>query len=156
MENLRTAEKKEVLCVLDEAHLLDKDTLEEFRFLLNYGYDSVSPMSLVLVGQTELWETKLRLQRYAAISQRIDLNIVLERLDRSETGKYMASHLSYAGCTQEIFTSGAEDEIYKVSGGIPRMINRICEKTLLYACQQQKRLVDEHMVRYVADHEMIG
>lgn len=156
VENLRTAEKKEVICVLDEAHLLDRETLEEFRFLLNYGYDSESPMSLVLVGQTELWDTKLRLQRYAAISQRIDLNIVLERLDRAETGKYMAAHMGYAGCTQDVFTSGAEEEIYKVSCGIPRMINRICEKTLLYAYQQQKRLADEHMVRYVADHEMIG
>ena len=42
------------------------------------------------------------------------------------------------------------------SAGIPRMINRICEKTLMYAYQQQKRLIDEHMVRFVADHEMVG
>ena len=44
----------------------------------------------------------------------------------------------------------------KLSAGIPRMINRICEKTLMYAYQQQKRLIDEHMVRFVADHEMVG
>ena len=71
--------------VLDEAHLLGKETLEEFRFLLNYRFDSASPMSLILVGQTELWDQKLRLQSYAAIRQRIDMNIVLNRLDRAET-----------------------------------------------------------------------
>jgi type II secretory pathway, component exeA (predicted ATPase) len=110
------------------AHLLGKETLEEFRFLLNYRFDSASPMSLILVGQTELWDQKLRLQSYAAIRQRIDMNIVLNRLDRAETGKYIAAHMAYADVKQDLFTSGAEDEIFKVSAGIPRMINRICEK----------------------------
>lgn len=151
-----TEQKKKVVCVLDEAHLLGKDMLEELRFLLNYKFDSTSPMSLVLVGQTELWEQKLKLQAYEAIRQRIDMNIVLGRLDRAETGKYIAAHMAYAGAGKETFTSGAEDEVYKISAGIPRMINRVCEKALMYACQQQKRLLDEHMVRFVADHEMLG
>lgn len=133
-----------------------KDMLEELRFLLICRFDSTSPMSLVLVGQTELWEQKLKLQAYEAIRQRIDMNIVLGRLDRAETGKYVATHMAYAGAGKEIFTSGAEDEVYKISAGIPRMINRVCEKALMYACQQQKRLVDEHMVRFVADYEMLG
>lgn len=140
----------------DSKRQLQKETLEEFRFLLNYRFDSASPMSLILVGQTELWDQKLRLQSYAAIRQRIDMNIVLNRLDRAETGKYIAAHMAYAGVKQDLFTSGAEDEIFKVSAGIPRMINRICEKTLMYAYQQQKRLIDEHMVRFIADHEMVG
>ena len=140
----------------DSKRQLQKETLEEFRFLLNYRFDSASPMSLILVGQTELWDQKLRLQSYAAIRQRIDMNIVLNRLDRAETGKYIAAHMAYAGVKQDLFTSGAEDEIFKVSAGIPRMINRICEKTLMYAYQQQKRLIDEHIVRFVADHEMVG
>ncbi len=105
IENVRTVQKKRVVFVLDEAHLLGKETLEEFRFLLNYRFDSTSPMSLA---------------------------------------------------RQDLFTSGAEDEIFKVSAGIPRMINRICEKTLMYAYQQQKRLIDEYMVRFVADHEMVS
>ena len=85
IETVRTVQKKKVVFVLDEAHLLGKETLEEFRFLLNYRFDSASPMSLILVGQTELWDQKLRLQSYAAIRQRINMNIVLNRLDRAET-----------------------------------------------------------------------
>lgn len=52
---------------MDQIHLLEKETIEEFRFLLNYRFDFESPMALVLVGQTELWEDKLRLKRYDAV-----------------------------------------------------------------------------------------
>ena len=155
VENISISQGKSVVCILDEAHLLDKETLEEFRFLLNCNFDSESPMALILVGQRELWDQKLRLQTYAAIRQRIYMKIFLERLDLSEVHSYIASHLAYAGCKGELFTSDAEEEIYKVSGGIPREINAVCEKTLLYAYQSQKRLIDGHMVRFVADGEML-
>ena len=155
IELLRGLRGQKVVCVLDEAHLLEKETIEEFRFLLNYRFDSMSPMALILVGQSELWDEKLRLRKYAAVRQRIDINCVLPHLSRSETEKYIRSHLQYAGCEQELFTSIAVDEIYKLSSGIPRMINRICEKALMYASQQQYRLVDDHVITYVADHEML-
>ena len=110
---------------------------------------------LVLVGQTELWD-KLRLQRYAAVRQRIDIICVLPHLDRAETGKYIHAHLAYAGGRQDIFTDRAIDDIFKESTGIPRRINRLCEKSLMYAGQQGKRLIDEHIVQYVTEHEMLG
>jgi type II secretory pathway predicted ATPase ExeA len=155
VEIIRGVQHKKVVCVLDEAHLLEKETIEEFRFLLNYKFDSMSPMALVLVGQTELWD-KLRLQRYAAVRQRIDINCVLPHLDRPETEMYINSHLNYADGRQDIFTDKALDEIYKESTGIPRRINRICDGSLMYASQQNKRLIDEHLVRYVLEHEMLG
>ena len=155
VEIIRGVQGKKVVCILDEAHLLEKETIEEFRFLLNYKFDSMSPMALVLAGQTELWE-KLRLQRYAAVRQRIDINCVLPHLDRSETERYIDSHLSYARGRQDIFTDKALDEIYRESTGIPRRINRICDGSLMYASQQNKRLIDEHLVRYVLEHEMLG
>ena len=155
IEIIRGVQKKKVVCVLDEAHLLEKETLEEFRFLLNYRFDSMSPMALILVGQTELWEEKLRLQRYAAIRQRIDINCVLPHLDRSETEQYIASHLAYAEGSLQIFTDKALDEICRESSGIPRMVNRICEKCLMYAFQQRKKLIDDYMVRFVVEHEIM-
>ena len=155
LETIWKVQGKKVVCILDEAHLLEKETLEEFRFLLNTEYDSESNLALILVGQKELWDKRLRLQSYAAIRQRIDISILLGRLERAEVSKYIRSHLDYAGYTGELFTSDAEDEIFRVSGGIPRMINRICEKSLMYAYQQKKRMIDGHMVTYVADHEML-
>lgn len=64
--------------------------------------------------------------------------------------------MNYSGCAQEVFTTKALDEIHKVSAGIPRMINRICEKALMYAFQNQKRLIDDYMIKYVVEHEMLG
>lgn len=156
LEIIRGIQHRKVICILDEAHLLEKETLEEFRFLLNYRFDSVSPMAVVLVGQTELWENKLKLQRYVAIRQRIDMYCTLPHLDRAETESYIRSHLDYAGCKQELFTSGAIDEIQRISTGTMRVINRVCEKTLMYAAQNQKHLIDDHMVRYTAEHEMLS
>ena len=156
IEIIRGVHHQKVVCVLDEAHLLEKETIEEFRFLLNYRFDSMSPMALILVGQSELWEDKLRLRRYAAVRQRIDINCVLPRLDRAETEKYIHSHLTYAGCDQAIYTARAVDEIYKISAGIMRILNRICEKSLMYAYQQHRRLIDDQDITFISDHEMVG
>lgn len=155
IEIIHGVQKRQVVCVLDEAHLIDKETLEEFRFLLNFNYDSMSPMALILVGQTELME-KLKLQRYAAIRQRIDLCCHLPHLDRAQTGEYVGCHIRYSGCDHDLFTDKALDEVYRISTGTLRIINRICEKSLMYAYQQKKKIIDDHMVRYVTEHEMLG
>ena len=156
VEILRGVHGLKVVCVLDEAHLLEKETIEEFRFLLNYRFDSMSPMALVLVGQSELWDEKLRLKRYAAVRQRIDINCVLPHLDRPETEKYVKSHLAYAGVTgQELFSRRALDEIHRLSSGIPRLINRVCEKCLMYGVQQSLRIIDDKDVLFVSEHEML-
>ncbi len=154
VELIRAMQHKKCVIILDEAHLLDKETLEEFRFLLNYQFDSMSPTALVLVGQNELWENKLRLRRYAAIRQRIDMRCTLPHLDRAETERYIKAHMAYAGCGNEVFTDKAIDEVFRISTGIPRVVNRVCEKSLMYAFQRQKHLIDDYSVRYVADHEL--
>jgi len=154
VELIRLIQHKKAVIILDEAHLLDKETLEEFRFLLNYQFDSTSPTALVLVGQNELWDDKLRLRRYAAICQRIDMRCTIPHLDRAETERYIRAHMSYAGCDSDVFTDKAIDEAYRVSTGIARIINRVCEKSLMYAFQRQKHLIDDYTVRFVADHEL--
>ena len=142
--------------LLDEAHLLEKETIEEFHFLLNYRFDSESPMALVLVGQTELWEDKLRLKRYDAVRQRIDINCVLPHLNRAETEKYIQSHLVYAGIKdRDLFSRRAVDEVFRISSGTPRLINRICEKALMYGCQQNLQILDDQDILYVSEHEML-
>ncbi len=67
IEVIQTVQKKRVVCVLHEVHLLDKEMSEEFRCMLNYRFESENPMTLVLVGQTNLWDNKLKLQCYTAI-----------------------------------------------------------------------------------------
>jgi type II secretory pathway predicted ATPase ExeA len=141
--------------IIDEAHLLSKEMLEEIRFLLNFKMDSQSPMALILSGQAELWD-RLKLQSYAAIRQRIDIHCVLGRLDRARTTEYISSQLSFAGSEREIFTEAAIDEVFKFSGGIPRLINKACSETLLYGSQNRKTLLDDRMVKLVVEQELIG
>ena len=164
------------VAIVDEAHLLSKEMLEEIRFLLNFKMDSQSPhdfrfaktrpktwragifrslMALILSGQTELWD-KLKLQSYAAIRQRIDIPCILTRLDRSRTTEYITAQLAFAGTDKELFTEAAIDEVFKFSSGIPRLINKACSESLMFGAQNRKTILDDRMVKIVVEQELIG
>ena len=113
----------------------------------------MNPMGLILTGQNELWD-KLRMQRYAAIRQRIDIKCELPQYDRSQTGEYIQSHLRYAAGTQDIFTDKAIDEIYQYSAGSARAINKVCTHCLMNAAQRNKKLIDDYTVRTVIAGEL--
>ena len=141
------------VCVVDEAHLLSFDMLEEIRFLLNVKFDSVSPIALILAGQPELWKERLSLQKCEAIRQRIDIQSTLNHYDRSRTGEYIRHHLSYAGAENDIFTEKAIEKIYGYSKGIPRIIDKVCTNVLIYGSQNRMRLIDDHAVQTVLECE---
>lgn len=138
--------------IVDEAHLLKDAMLEEIRFLINFEMDSMSPLSLILVGQTELKE-KLRLKSMEAISQRVTVKFHLDGLTRPGTEDYMLTHLKAAGVSNPIFTEEAINEIFQFTGGIPRKINNICEKCLLDGYIQEKKLIDDILVKRVIKNE---
>jgi len=139
--------------IVDEAHLLARDMVEEIRFLLNFKMDSQSPMALILAGQTELWE-KLRLQSYAAIRQRIDVQCGLGHMDRLQTAEYLKTHLAYAGCEKDIFSDAAIDDIFQFSGGVSRLVNKACTSILLYGAQNRKSIIDDRMAKLVIECEL--
>lgn len=139
--------------IVDEAHLLDKEMLEEIRFLLNFKMDSQSPLALILAGQTELWD-KLKLQSYAAIRQRIDIQCGLGHLDRQQTSEYIQSHLAFAGCEKDIFSEAAIDDMFLFSSGIPRLINKACTCSLIFGAQNRKSIIDDRMVKLVIECEL--
>lgn len=141
------------IVVVDEAHLLSKDMLEEIRFLLNFKMDSYSPLSLILVGQSELRET-LSKQIYEAISQRVQVRYHMPPFERKETEGYIGKHLENAGRALELFSDAAIDIIHEYTGGIARKINNVCTAGLLYAMSQNKRSIDDHMVSHVIEMEL--
>ena len=140
------------VCVCDECHLLSREMLEEIRFLLNVKLDSISPMGLILTGQTELWQ-KLQLQAYTAIRQRIDIQSVINHYDRSQTGAYICHQMKNAGSTSEIFTEAAMDAVHQYSAGTARIIDKVCTSLLLYGSQSRKRIIDDHAVKLVLECE---
>lgn len=152
IEIMRGVHGRHPVVIVDEAHLLDREMLEEVRFLLNVNMDAMSPMALMLVGQSELWD-RLKLQSFAAIRQRIDLQYKLPHYDRSEVEAYIGASLAYAGATSDIFSSAAMEEIHLYTSGTPRLINKVCTHCLIYGAQSGKRIIDDHMVKDVLEGE---
>lgn len=153
IELMRGIHGLQPVVVVDEAHLLDREMLEEVRFLLNFRMDAQSPMTLILVGQSELWD-KFQLQAYAAIRQRIDLQCKLPHFDRAQVGEYVKRHLDYAGADRDIFSDGAVDEIFRFSTGAARLVNKACTHCLIYGAQNGRRIIDDHMVKLVIQGEL--
>jgi general secretion pathway protein A len=153
IELMRGIHRLQPVVVVDEAHLLDREMLEEVRFLLNFKMDAQSPMALILVGQSELWD-RLNLQACAAIRQRIDLQCKLPHYDRAQTGDYIRRHMTFAGAEHDIFTDGAIDDIYRFSSGAARLINKVCTHALIYGSQNKHRIIDDHMIKRVIQGEL--
>jgi len=139
--------------VVDEAHLLSHEMLEEIRFLLNLDMDSKSSCSLILVGQTEL-RSKLKLQIHQAIDGRVDMRFQLEAMESEETAIYVKQHLERVKCSREIFTDSALKVIYDYSGGMPRKVNKVAQLSLMAAASQEKQLIDDYLVKEVILSEL--
>jgi len=139
--------------IIDEAHLLSAGMLEETRFLLNNDLDSQNPMSLVVVGQSEL-RAKLSKEIFEPITQRIDFRFALDPFDRAQTQDYIHAHMRYAGESREIFSPSAVDAIFHFSGGVARKINKACSLSLLYAAQKTMHTIDGGVIQYVAEQEL--
>jgi type II secretory pathway predicted ATPase ExeA len=150
---LQAVHHQKPVVVVDEAHLLDREMLEEVRFLLNTEMDSVSPMSLILAGQSELRE-RLNMQLYTAIKQRVNIVCQMPCFDRHETGEYINHQLHAAGAQSDIFSEAATDAVYRFSDGIARVINKVCTHCLIYGAQNNHKIIDDHMVARIVEGEM--
>lgn len=127
--------------MIDEAHLLKGDMLQEVRFLTNFQLDSVLPLALLLVGQPELQAT-LRLRVFKPITQRMNVRYHLESLDLQGVKDYIEHHLEMVGSTHPVFTDEAVNAIYTYTRGISREINNVCTACLLDAVLRKEKLVD--------------
>ena len=152
IEVMRGVGHKRLVVIVDESHLLSKEMFEEIRFLLNYHMDSENPLALILAGQTELWD-KLKLQSLRAVQHRIDVKCFLNPFDFSRTKAYIERQLIYSGHEGPIFSDDAQQLIHEYSGGIPRLINRACSQSLIFAYQSHRNIVDDRMVRQVLESE---
>ena len=135
-----------VVLVLDEAHLLDTDQLEELRLLTNADMDSHSPFAALLVGQPTL-RRRIKLGTFAALDQRIALRYTMTGMTRDETSSYVGHHLKLAGRSDTLFSDDALNLIHQVSRGLPRAINNLAVQALVAAYATNKTIVDESSAR---------
>jgi len=123
-------DNKNVLLIIDEAHRLSKELLEDIRLLSNIELPEKKLINIFLVGQNEINQT-LALQECRALRQRIMLNYQINPLSEIETFEYIKYRLKVAGTEINLFKRKAVQEIYRFSNGYPRLINKICDHALL-------------------------
>jgi type II secretory pathway predicted ATPase ExeA len=134
------------ILVLDEAHLLDADQLEELRLLTNSDMDSHSPFACLLLGQPTL-RRRIKLGTFAALDQRITLRYAMHGMTDTETGSYIGHHLKLAGRPDPLFSDDATALIHQISRGLPRAVNNLSLQALVAAYAGNKAIVDESSAR---------
>ncbi len=139
-----------VVVIIDEAHKLSSELLEEIRLLSNMETPHHKLVNIILVGQPEL-DKKLNEPGLLPLRQRINLNFKLLPLDQNETKEYIAVRLKKAGAVDaKIFTADAKELIYKYTRGIPRLINVLADHTMLSGYVKNLKIIDNQVVEECA------
>ncbi len=139
-----------VVLLIDEAQNLKPNVLEEVRMLSNLETETEKLIQLVLMGQPEL-KSKLWLRGLEQLRQRVTLHFHLTPLDAQETTAYIHHRLHVAGANSTpIFSPAAIAKIYGHTQGVPRLINSLCDRSLLTGYVNDTRLIDPAIIEEVA------
>lgn len=148
----RGSKRLTTVLIIDEAHHMSDDLLEEVRLLSNLETTDDKLLQIVLVGQPELDE-KLDSQGLRQLKQRIALRAHLGSLDLEETREYVSKRLEIAGADahrESIFSAEAIEAVHRYSQGLPRLVNTICENGLIAAYAKQSTIVTSDIIDDVA------
>jgi general secretion pathway protein A len=133
--------------IIDEAQHLSTEVLEEIRILSNLETNEQKLLQIVLVGQLNLLDV-LHDAKLRQLDQRISIRCLLKPLNREEVEAYITHRLWVArGSTAVTFAPKAIDLVHALSGGVPRMINLICDRALMAGCQAQTDKITEALIR---------
>ena len=142
---LVTEAKQQPVLVVDEAHHLRNDVLEDLRLLTNYQMDAENRLCLLLVGLSEL-RRRLSMSVHESLDQRIVVRHHLPGLTRDEMPRYLEHRLRLAGTELPLFTKPAFEILYQATNGMPRKVNRIAHYALTAAAiEQQQQVSDQHL-----------
>jgi type II secretory pathway predicted ATPase ExeA len=138
---------KKILLVIDEAQNLSRKVLEEVRLLSGLEAQKEKLLRIIIAGQPEL-SYKLDSPRLAQLMQRVRLRFHLGALTKRETHEYITHRLNVAGATgRTIFTPEACDVVFRYAGGVPRLVNILCDTAMLCGFAEERTQVDEALVK---------
>jgi general secretion pathway protein A len=143
------ARGRRTVLIVDEAQNLSAETLEQVRLLTNLETATTKLLQIILIGQPELRDL-LGQPGLRQLAQRITGRYHLSPLSTDETAGYVKHRMRVAGATAEAFTPSALREIHRLSGGIPRVINVVCDRALLGAFTREDHRVGASFVRQAA------
>lgn len=141
-------ENRRLVILVDEAHLLSEESLEEIRLLSNIENEKTKLVQIVLVGQNEIYHL-LNRDSQKSLKQRIVINRQLSPLNKRETREYIKHRLTVAGGDTNLFNRAALRLILKFSKGIPRLINQICDNALLIGYATDKQSIGPSIIQEV-------
>lgn len=142
----RYAAGKQVALIIDEAQNLGTEMLEELRMLSNINSDQDQILRIILIGQPELRE-QLGQDNLRQFAQRITADFHIKALGTKEVEGYIRRRLEVAGATRTIFPKNICELIYHATGGVPRLINVLCDLCLAYGYSAERDIVDEELLR---------
>jgi general secretion pathway protein A len=143
------ARGRRVVLIVDEAQNLSFETLEQVRLLTNLETATTKLLQIILIGQEEL-RSLLEQPSLRQLAQRITGRYHLSPLSADETSGYVKHRMRVAGATAEAFTTGALREVHRLSNGIPRVINVVCDRALLGAFTREDHRVGATYIRQAA------
>jgi putative secretion ATPase (PEP-CTERM system associated) len=142
---------KKILLVIDEAQNLSRKVLEEVRMLSGLESQKEKLLRIILAGQPEL-SHKLDSPRLQQLTQRVRLRFHLGALSKRETHDYITHRLNVAGANgRTIFDEAACDIVFRYAGGIPRLVNVLCDTAMLCAFAEERTVIDERLVKAAAE-----
>lgn len=148
-------EQRGVLLVVDEAQNLDVAKLEELRLLFNLNDRHGSVLQILLAGHTQLRE-RLQDPQLGAFVQRIGTDFSLEPFSQEDTRAYILHRVGAVGGSTSLFNDAACDLVYRYTEGNPRLINQLCETSLLYGFSEQVPSISGGLVREAAKDRLQG
>ena len=143
------AEDRRIVLIVDEAQTLSPALLEQVRLLTNLETAKRKLLQIVLIGQPELRQLLAR-GEMRQIAQRVTGRYHLEPLSAEDTVVYVKHRMKVAGARADVFSRSAIREIYRKSGGVPRLINVVSDRALLAAYTQDRTRIDRRLVRRAA------
>lgn len=155
-EIMRLAIEKRItpVIIIDEANYVNSGILNDLKMIFNFDMDSKDRAILLLVGLPQLNNT-LRLGVHEPLRQRIIMNYNVEPLTKDEGRTYISAKLKHAGCLHQVFSETAIEAILNYSNGTPRLINKICNTSLLLAHNKKVDIVDDSIVMLaISDMEL--
>jgi type II secretory pathway predicted ATPase ExeA len=147
--------RRRVVLIIDEAQNLTADALEELRVLSNLNSGNVLLLQTILVGQPEL-RTTLRADKMRQFAQRIVMDYHIAPLQLEDTHAYIRHRLHVAGGDAELIVQKARELVHTSAGGVPRLINQICDTALVYGFADQRRHVDTEIIGQVLRDRSAG
>ena len=139
-----------VILIFDEAQNLSRDALEELRMFTNINANKDELLQLVLVGQPELRDI-VRRPDMRQFAQRVAANFHLSAMDAPTVRAYIQHRLRVAGLDRNVFSRAATDLIHAVTGGVPRLVNQLCDLSMVYTFTKNQKIIMSQTVQRVLD-----